>query len=188
MFPCHGCNIEYMCVPIPAGLLAYVCVCVCLLAGAARATGPGGPWQKLQKVILRAVDRQKQAPTAAVREAPPAAAAAAAPAPEGASSTQPSGRQSTGAGSSSSQGRGAAQQQQEQQQRAQSAEVRGERACWGCRVAAGPDRTLQKCSGCRKAFYCSRSCQEAAWKGHKADCKKWGAERAAAKQAKKAQQ
>jgi hypothetical protein len=162
-------------------------MCACLLTGAARAAGPGSPWAKLQKVIVRAVDRQKKAPAATVRAASPAAAPAAEPA--GANSAQPSeGQSSIGAGSSSSsssQGQRAAQQQeQQQQQRAQPAEARGERACWGCGVAAGPDRTLQKCSGCRKAFYCSRSCQEAAWKGHKADCKKWGAERAAAKQAK----
>ncbi|KAH6914953.1 hypothetical protein BKA70DRAFT_1396283 [Coprinopsis sp. MPI-PUGE-AT-0042] len=30
---------------------------------------------------------------------------------------------------------------------------------------------LMKCSGCRRAFYCSTDCQKRSWKGHKKDCK-----------------
>jgi ankyrin repeat protein len=36
---------------------------------------------------------------------------------------------------------------------------------------------LKKCTGCRQARYCGRACQLAHWKAHKADCKRWSAEK-----------
>jgi hypothetical protein len=45
------------------------------------------------------------------------------------------------------------------------------RACAGCaRRAARPDE-LKWCSSCRRAFYCTKECQVAHWKEHKAACK-----------------
>ena len=35
-----------------------------------------------------------------------------------------------------------------------------------------PPLRLQVCSGCRAAYFCSRSCQQAAWPAHKAECKR----------------
>ncbi|CAE6452550.1 unnamed protein product [Rhizoctonia solani] len=41
--------------------------------------------------------------------------------------------------------------------------------CWAC---GGPGKpTLSACSRCKKARYCSVSCQRQDWKGHKGDCK-----------------
>ena len=37
---------------------------------------------------------------------------------------------------------------------------------------------LKKCSGCRRALYCSGPCQVGHWKAHKDECKIWAAERA----------
>uniref|UniRef100_A0A383VQP2 MYND-type domain-containing protein n=1 Tax=Tetradesmus obliquus TaxID=3088 RepID=A0A383VQP2_TETOB len=37
----------------------------------------------------------------------------------------------------------------------------------------GKTEKLKRCSGCHQAWYCSQECQVAAWKGHKADCKRW---------------
>lgn len=59
----------------------------------------------------------------------------------------------------------------------------GVRQCWACGKQAGPDQTLHKCSGCRRALYCTKDCQAAGWKVHKAECRKWAAQRAAAKDA-----
>ena len=44
----------------------------------------------------------------------------------------------------------------------------GPRQCHHCRAAEG----TKKCSRCRSAWYCSVVCQKAAWKAHKATCKK----------------
>jgi tetratricopeptide (TPR) repeat protein len=44
----------------------------------------------------------------------------------------------------------------------------GARQCHHCRAAEG----TKKCSRCRSAWYCSVVCQKAAWKAHKATCKK----------------
>jgi ankyrin repeat protein len=40
---------------------------------------------------------------------------------------------------------------------------------------------IMKCTGCKQARYCGEACQLAHWKAHKADCKRWTAELAAAK-------
>jgi ankyrin repeat protein len=42
----------------------------------------------------------------------------------------------------------------------------------GC-IGAG----ILKCTGCKQARYCGEPCQLAHWKAHKADCKRWSAER-----------
>jgi MYND finger protein len=39
--------------------------------------------------------------------------------------------------------------------------------CEGCGIIA-----LKKCAGCKKAYYCSRVCQEKDWSSHKLNCKK----------------
>lgn len=166
-------------------LLCQRCVsCVC--AGSARQMGPGSPWTRLQQVILRAVDNQKKAPP--VPQQPTAAAAA--PAGPGAAANSPIKSSSTSQGANNSSSKAAPPQQQQQQTQPQVAPTQpppapGVRQCWECGLQPGPEETLQKCSGCKRALYCSRACQEAAWKGHKVDCKKWGAERAAAKAKKK---
>jgi hypothetical protein len=36
---------------------------------------------------------------------------------------------------------------------------------------------IKKCTGCKQARYCGEPCQLAHWKAHKADCKRWSAER-----------
>ena len=38
--------------------------------------------------------------------------------------------------------------------------------CFGCRK----NGEVQKCSGCRQAFYCSKACQRKHWKKHKPNC------------------
>lgn len=130
---------------------------LCCLAGAAKETGPGSCWSKLQKFILRAVDKQKKAP-AAKKDVVAAAAADASSSTAAATST------------SSKQGKFAASSQQPGP---------GVRQCWGCGRKPGADESLQKCSGCKKALYCSKECHVSDWKAHKADCKKWQQERAA---------
>jgi ankyrin repeat protein len=40
---------------------------------------------------------------------------------------------------------------------------------------------LKKCPACKQAGYCGKPCQYAHWKAHKADCKRWSAERTASK-------
>lgn len=148
----------------PVDLCLLMCVWLCSLhAGAARSSGPGSPWTKLHKFVLRALDKQKKAP-AGSRE--PSAAAAAAGA------TSSSSAATTSSSSSGSKKGQAAEQAAGQQP------PPGVRQCWGCGMRPGADESLQKCSGCRQALYCSRACQTAAWKGHKADCKKWQEARA----------
>jgi len=63
--------------------------------------------------------------------------------------------------------------------------------CWSCGALAGggegpqqqggerggPALSLKKCTGCRRAMYCSPACQNSHWKVHKADCRGWEAER-----------
>jgi len=156
-----------------------VCVtrCVCN-AGCAREMGPGSPWSKLHKYVLRAVDRYKKSPTAPQQSTAAAASSStAASSSKGSSSsgssstaTEVAGKSSKKAAAAAAEPAGAPKQPEE-----------GVRQCWGCGVKPGPGQSLQKCSGCRKAMYCSRPCQEAAWKAHKADCRAWQAERAAAK-------
>ncbi|KAK9810209.1 hypothetical protein WJX72_006689 [[Myrmecia] bisecta] len=44
----------------------------------------------------------------------------------------------------------------------------------GCKNMAGATEAelpIRKCSGCKKAHYCSAACQKAAWKVHKRVCK-----------------
>ena len=36
---------------------------------------------------------------------------------------------------------------------------------------------VMKCTGCKQARYCGEPCQLAHWKAHKADCKRWSADR-----------
>jgi hypothetical protein len=36
---------------------------------------------------------------------------------------------------------------------------------------------LKKCAGCLKVFFCGPACIRAHWPAHKAECKRWGAER-----------
>ena len=52
--------------------------------------------------------------------------------------------------------------------------------CAWCRKAASPAHKLHACAGCSQAYYCNKTCQKAAWKGHKKACKE--AQRAAAGQ------
>ena len=50
--------------------------------------------------------------------------------------------------------------------------ARPARACAHCGAVSGTDGVrLKKCDRCRKARYCGRQCQKAAWKsGHKEEC------------------
>lgn len=50
------------------------------------------------------------------------------------------------------------------------------RACGACGKADGG--TMKACAGCKQVVYCDSVCQKAAWKGHKAACRKY--QRAAA--------
>ena len=45
----------------------------------------------------------------------------------------------------------------------------GEVLCDGCRKCV-PVHTTQRCSGCKRVYYCSRKCQKKAWKYHKSAC------------------
>ncbi|KAG5188966.1 MM3350-like domain-containing protein [Tribonema minus] len=47
--------------------------------------------------------------------------------------------------------------------------------CAACGGVAG----LKQCSACKVVRYCSAACQTGDWRAHKADCKRWQAERAA---------
>lgn len=52
--------------------------------------------------------------------------------------------------------------------------------CWCCAASTdtgGELLSLKKCSGCRRAMYCSELCQNKHWKEHKASCKEWAASR-----------
>ena len=45
-------------------------------------------------------------------------------------------------------------------------------ACANCnKVQDSGEVTLQRCSGCRAAYYCSKDCQKADWKNHKKTCR-----------------
>ncbi len=44
----------------------------------------------------------------------------------------------------------------------------GYRACDGCGSMKEP---LKRCGGCKQVYYCSRACQQKAWKDHKTECK-----------------
>ncbi|PCH42107.1 hypothetical protein WOLCODRAFT_163525 [Wolfiporia cocos MD-104 SS10] len=41
----------------------------------------------------------------------------------------------------------------------------------GCSHIQGPDLQMKCCSGCKRIWYCSRTCQEADWPAHKRRCK-----------------
>lgn len=61
-------------------------------------------------------------------------------------------------------------------------EVTPEKICGKCEkdlTAAGIKP--QRCSRCKKIYYCSRDCQAKDWKFHKKDCKKQGTEKTEAK-------
>ncbi|KAH7619148.1 hypothetical protein NADE_005993 [Nannochloris sp. 'desiccata'] len=47
----------------------------------------------------------------------------------------------------------------------------GEEACACCKAKKGAGKTLRACSGCHIPVYCSKECQKADWKSHKALCK-----------------
>eukprot|EP00986_Skeletonema_menzelii_P002932 scaffold848_cov153-Skeletonema_menzelii.AAC.13 len=47
----------------------------------------------------------------------------------------------------------------------------------GCDNCGNRLKPLSKCTGCRKASYCSRECQVQAWKMHKPECKKHSAKK-----------
>lgn len=42
--------------------------------------------------------------------------------------------------------------------------------CQTCGQAPAPGNSLQRCSRCKSVYYCSKSCQKAAWKTHRTDC------------------
>ncbi|KAF1966542.1 hypothetical protein BU23DRAFT_560119 [Bimuria novae-zelandiae CBS 107.79] len=42
--------------------------------------------------------------------------------------------------------------------------------CSTCTRPPPSGHSLLRCSRCKRAYYCSRTCQKQAWKGHKADC------------------
>jgi len=48
------------------------------------------------------------------------------------------------------------------------------RVCEACGVSDGEARAngrhLQQCSRCKRAFFCGRACQQAAWGAHKSKC------------------
>lgn len=46
-----------------------------------------------------------------------------------------------------------------------------ERKCGGCGLWQTGGRKFERCGRCRLVFYCSRACQLADWKAHKAGCK-----------------
>ena len=42
--------------------------------------------------------------------------------------------------------------------------------CWNCKGGASIDSTLKRCTKCKKALYCCRTCQVLHWKTHKPGC------------------
>ncbi|KAK3214635.1 hypothetical protein GRF29_19g845043 [Pseudopithomyces chartarum] len=42
--------------------------------------------------------------------------------------------------------------------------------CSTCTRPPPSGHSLLRCSRCKRAYYCSRTCQKQAWKGHKLDC------------------
>lgn len=42
--------------------------------------------------------------------------------------------------------------------------------CSTCTRPPPSGHSLLRCSRCKRAYYCSRTCQKQAWKGHKAEC------------------
>ena len=51
----------------------------------------------------------------------------------------------------------------------------------GCGNCGGVFAKLAMCAGCGVVYYCSRDCQKLHRKAHKADCKRWAAEKLAEK-------
>jgi hypothetical protein len=51
-------------------------------------------------------------------------------------------------------------------------QISDSRKCWACAKQEDPrgDWKLLVCQRCRTAYYCSKECQRAAWKEHKAKC------------------
>jgi hypothetical protein len=47
--------------------------------------------------------------------------------------------------------------------------------CFTCTQPPAPGLSLLRCSRCKNAYYCSKSCQKTAWKLHKYDCERAGA-------------
>ncbi|PIL27075.1 hypothetical protein GSI_10214 [Ganoderma sinense ZZ0214-1] len=47
----------------------------------------------------------------------------------------------------------------------------GAESCDRCKKKETAERKLMRCTGCRKAVYCSRECQKSDWKTHKLRCK-----------------
>lgn len=146
-------------------------------ADAARHAGPGSPWSKLHKYVVRAVDSsskgaKKKGQAAMQQQQQPAAAAQAASAPStsAAAVQQPQPPAAAAAGGSGTGGN------------SRSSSSRRGQLCWSCGAGSGSGVSLSKCSSCSKAVYCSRSCQEDHWKQHRADCKKWKKEKEGAGQ------
>lgn len=48
--------------------------------------------------------------------------------------------------------------------------LRAQQVCSKCGSAQDPTCRLKKCCRCLQKYYCSRECQEADWKNHKAEC------------------
>jgi len=48
--------------------------------------------------------------------------------------------------------------------------LRAQQVCSNCRCAQNAERRLKKCCRCLQKYYCSRECQEADWRNHKAEC------------------
>ena len=58
------------------------------------------------------------------------------------------------------------------------------RCCRTCAKTPNTSDQINVCASCRRATYCSRSCQRKDWKArHGTECPKWTAERAAAQAA-----
>ena len=121
-----------------------------------RQSGPGSPWTKLHKYIMRAIEKNKKSPAA--KQQPSASSA-----PAGAAASLSAGKIPPAGSSSSNSHASSSTAARQQQPGAAAVPAPGERQCWGCGFKPGPDQTLQKCGGCRKAVYCSKPCQTGAW-------------------------